>query len=138
MSMNRKHLILFAIVALIGGTIFSFCGNNILHQTQTTGVSTMNECLSCHDGITGMAIATCLGKECLLIKNHSIMNQYPPPGNVSGYAPISEIERAGGILENGKTTCLSCHNLTNPPPHLLKNGDALCIICHIDKKSTNQ
>ncbi|HEY5522164.1 MAG TPA: hypothetical protein VIK21_03160 [Desulfuromonadaceae bacterium] len=139
MTSNKgKYLILLAIVALASGTILSFCGNNLYHQNQAAGIVSLNECIRCHDGKTGTAITPCLGKECLLKKNHSVMNYYPPPGKEKDYAPISEIEQAGCLLENGKTTCLSCHNLTKPPPHLIQEGDKLCIICHIDKKSRNQ
>jgi predicted CXXCH cytochrome family protein len=137
MFTNRKHLILLAIVALASGIILCFCGNNLYHQNQAAGILSMEECINCHDGITGKAIAICLGKECLFIKDHSLMSNYPPPGKESDYATVSEIERAGCILENGKTTCLSCHNLTKPPPRLIRDGANLCVICHIDKKLTN-
>lgn len=135
---NGKHLILFATAALTIGTVVCFCGNNLNHRAKAGGVLSMQECLSCHNGVTGKAIAVCLGKECLLKKNHSLMNIYPPPGKERWYAPASEVERAGGFLENGKTTCLSCHDLTKPPPRLIREGDKLCLICHIDKQSINQ
>lgn len=138
MFYSRKYLVLLAIGALTGGTILCFCGNNQYHQNHAAGVLSMKECMRCHDGITGKVIVICLGKECLFKKNHSLMSYYPPPGKERFYATISEIERAGCILENGKTTCLSCHNLTKPPPRLIRDGAKLCVICHIDKKSTNQ
>ena len=134
MLTKRKRYILFVIVALTGGAILCFCGN-VFHQTQAAGVVTMADCLSCHDGITGRAITVCLGNECLYTKNHSVMHRYPPVGKESNYAPQGEIEQAGCILEGGKITCLSCHNLANPPPHLIREGDKLCLICHIARKS---
>nr|WP_226377866.1 cytochrome c3 family protein [Citrifermentans bremense] len=33
------------------------------------------------------------------------------------------------VLQDGKITCLSCHDLTKPP-HLIKKGDQLCYLCH--------
>jgi len=135
MSNNRKHLILLAIVVFISGTIICFCGNNRYHQAKAAGVLSMQECLGCHNGKMGKAITICIGDKCLLNKNHSLMSVYPPPGKEMSYASKSEVEQAGGFFENGKTTCMSCHNLTKPPPRLLREGDQLCVICHIDKKS---
>ena len=129
-----KHLLQFAIVALTAVTILSFCGSNRYHQSKAAGMLSIKDCLLCHDGLTGKAITICLGKECLLKNNHSIMNQYPPPGKEKRYASKSEVERAGGLFENGKTTCLSCHNLTKPPPHLIRDGKGFCMTCHTDKK----
>jgi hypothetical protein len=135
MSNNRKHIILFAVVALIGGTILCFCGNNPAHQTSASHILSYNECLDCHDHSVEKTITICLGKECLFKDSHSMYDAYPPPGKEDCYAPASAIEQAGGVLEKGHTTCLSCHNLTRPPPHLLKDGTEFCEICHIDKKS---
>ena len=44
---------------------------------------------------------------------------------------LAEIEAAGCVLENGRTTCLSCHDLTKPPPgRTIRDGHDLCFICH--------
>ena len=49
---------------------------------------------------------------------------------------LSEITQAGGILEDGKLTCLSCHDLTKPPPRLILDGDRLCLLCHKNMASS--
>lgn len=130
-----NHLIFFAVVTLIGGTILCFCGNNLYHQRFASRILSFDECLyvGCHGNSKGKYITLCFGKECLLNNSHSILNQYPPPGKEKEFAPVSNVEWEGGIFENGKTTCLSCHNLTRPPPHLLKDGEEFCIICHINR-----
>jgi hypothetical protein len=135
MTRQRNIFILLLVVALAGGAVLSFCGNNPLHQSQAAGVLTMQECLKCHNSMVGRTISVCLGSECLYTRSHSIMHRYPPPGKEKGYAPVQEILDAGCILEDGKVTCLSCHDLTKPPPHTIREGDKLCLICHIDKKS---
>jgi hypothetical protein len=132
---KRKVFILLLFMVLSGGAILSFCGNNPLHQSQAAGVLTMKECLSCHNGMVGRAISVCLGNECMYTRNHSIMGSYPPHGKERAYASVKEIQDAGCILEDGKVTCLSCHDLTKPPPHIIRDGDRLCFICHIDKRS---
>ncbi len=135
MLTKGRLFILLLFVALTGSALISFSGNNPFHRARAAGVTTMKECLDCHNGIMAKAITLCLGNECLYTKNHSLMHLYPPIGKERLYAPRSEIERAGCILENGKITCLSCHDLTKPPPHVIRQGDQLCLICHIDKKS---
>jgi hypothetical protein len=133
MLTKRRVLNLVGLVVM-AVTIFSFCGNNAFHQAMASGILTMKECLKCHNGVMARAISICVGNNCLYTKNHSIMRPYPPPGKEHNYASVSEIEHAGCILENGKITCLSCHDLTKPPPHTIRPGDQLCYICHIDKK----
>jgi hypothetical protein len=119
-------------------TILTFCGNNLFHQTKAANVLTMKECLDCHDSITAKPIRTCLGNECIYLKEHPIMSPYPPPkGAGSRFAPRIEIEQAGCILEEGKTTCLSCHDLTKPPPRIIKEVAELCPICHIGRRENN-
>jgi hypothetical protein len=132
--MATKGRILFLATSIaLAGAVISFCGNNPFHATKAAGILTMRECLECHNGLMGKAIHVCLGNNCLYTRNHSLMHRYPPVGKEGRYAPVEEIERAGCILEDGKITCLSCHDLTKPPPHTIRNGDQLCLICHIDK-----
>ena len=104
-------------------------------MAKAADILNMRDCLKCHNKGTGPPVVICLGDNCLYSKTHSLMHQYPPPGKERYYAPRSEIEKAGCILENGKITCLSCHDLTKPPPHVIKDGDALCVLCHINLKS---
>lgn len=128
---NFKYVTMVLIVIASGAAILSFCASNPYHQTQAAGVLTMQDCLECHSGSPGKAVSICLGNECLYSKSHSLMHPYPPSAKSSDYAPLSDIEKAGCVLENGKTTCLSCHDLTKPPPHLIQEGDKLCSICHL-------
>lgn len=134
---KRYRFLLLAIVGSIGA-VLSFCGNNPFHEKQAAGVLTMKQCLDCHNGFMAKAIEICLGSECMYTKNHPIMHIYPPAGKEKRYAPLSEILQAGCVLEEGKLTCLSCHDLTKPPPeHTIRPGDQLCYICHLDKRPSS-
>jgi len=134
MPTNARNIILLLFIVLSSIITLNLCGNNPSHQRFATDAATMHDCLTCHDDITAKTVTNCIGKECLLSKSHSILRPYPPAGKERDYASLSEIEQAGCILEQGKTTCLSCHNLTKPPPHTIREGEQLCLICHISKK----
>lgn len=103
---------------------------NLSHLTGASGILTMRECLACHSGSSAKPVSICIDDHCLYKKNHSLMRRYPPPGKEREYASEFEITEAGCVLEDGKLTCLSCHDLTKPPPHLIRTGDNLCYICH--------
>lgn len=129
-KLNYLALLVTAVAAC--AAMLSFCGNNPYHLTQAAGVLTMQDCLKCHKGSPAKPVSICLGDDCLYSKSHSLMHPYPPRKNSGDYAPLRDIEKAGCILENGKITCLSCHDLTKPPPHLIQQGDKLCSICHLN------
>ncbi|HJV64921.1 MAG TPA: hypothetical protein VJ550_04235 [Geomonas sp.] len=133
--MNNSHirplvglLVVIALVAVL--SLLRTAAGNIYHESEASGILTMAECLKCHDGTTGKMITVCLGNDCLYLRNHSMMHPYPPAAKVNDYASRTEIEQAGCVLEDGKITCLSCHDLTKPAPHLIRSGDQLCLICH--------
>jgi hypothetical protein len=128
---NRKIFTLLLVAVAAGTAILSFCGSNSYHKTLAAGVVSMQDCMECHSGAVGKAVSICLGNECLYSNNHSLMHPYPPINKAADYAPLGDIEKAGCVLENGKITCLSCHDLTKPPPHLIREGDKLCSICHL-------
>ncbi|OGT98150.1 MAG: hypothetical protein A2079_03510 [Geobacteraceae bacterium GWC2_48_7] len=128
--MSNKKLLQLIIPALAGGVMLTLCGNNPYHQKDAAGLLRMQDCLECHNIKMGKPVSICIGDDCLYSKNHSVMRHYPPIGKEKDYAPASEIESAGSFLEEGKITCLSCHDLTKPPPHLIREGDKLCLICH--------
>jgi hypothetical protein len=128
---SRKYHYIFFVIAGTIGAALCFCGSNPYHRDHAAAFTPMKECLGCHDGFMADAIYACQGSDCLYRKNHSIMRAYPPDRKIEEYAPASRIEDAGCMLEEGRVTCLSCHDLTKPPPHLIREGDQLCRICHI-------
>lgn len=135
---GKVHLRLTAVIAItLGGMLFIEMGRaNIYHQTSANHILTMAECLACHSEDSTRPVSICLDDHCLYTNDHSLMHRYPPLGKELKFAPVAEILQAGCVLENGKVTCLSCHNLTKPPPHLIRDGDELCYICHRYLRST--
>ncbi len=133
MIAKGKCLIFFIIASLASGAMQALYANNPYHLSQAAGLLTYKECLTCH--VKGMkkGVSICLGKDCLYTNNHSLLHRYPPVGKEKDYAPIGEVERLGAVFEDGKITCLSCHELTKPPPHLIREQerDQICLMCHI-------
>jgi hypothetical protein len=93
------------------------------HLSDAAGLLSMRDCLGCHEKARGDTI--CLGDYCLYGRS-----KYPPVGKEKAYASLSELEKADCILEEGRVSCLSCHDLTKPPPHVIREGHKLCLICH--------
>ena len=127
-------IIVFMIFYLSNQT---FAYDNQYHAEFANGILTMKECMNCHSKSKVKSVTICVSNNCLYSMDHSLMHVYPPKGQADKYASLSEITQAGCILENGKVTCLSCHDLTKPPPHLIQEGDKLCLICHKYLKSNS-
>jgi len=133
MVAKGKSLILFIVAYLASCAVQALCVNNPYHMTQAAQVFTYKECLTCHAEGMKKGVSICLGENCLYSKDHSLMHRYPPVGKEKDFAPIHEVERLGAIFEDGKITCLSCHDLSKPPPHLIRERerDQICLVCHI-------
>ncbi|WP_136523758.1 hypothetical protein [Geomonas ferrireducens] len=129
---GKIRLWLAALLAVaLGAFLFLRMGEaNIDHLTSASGILTMQECIACHSEGSTHPVAICLDDHCLYTNDHSLMHRYPPLGKEMEYASAAEVLAAGCILEDGKITCLSCHDLTQPAPHLIRAGDQLCGICH--------
>lgn len=104
---------------------------NLAHQTSASGILTAEQCLACHsDASSKRPVSICLTDHCLYTNNHPVLRRYPPADKELEFATVAEITQAGCVLQDGKITCLSCHNLAQPIPHLIRDGDQLCYICH--------
>ncbi|MRR38261.1 cytochrome C [bacterium] len=93
----------------------------------------IEECVACHDGSIAKAAVYCLAN-CSVFTPHSVMRRYPPMGREAAYRPVESIRAAGLELVDGMVVCVSCHNLSNPPPYHLAVESAaskLCLTCHI-------
>lgn len=137
MSKIGKFYLMIAagIVASVAAVwTFTFGETNAAHMAGAARILTMDQCMKCHSAASMKPISICLDNHCLYTGNHSLMHPYPPPGKEGRFAPVLAIEQAGCILEDGRITCLSCHDLTKPPPHLIREGDELCFICHTHLK----
>jgi len=93
----------------------------------------IDECIACHDGSIARVAVYCLA-ECSLMTPHSVMRRYPPPGREAAYRPVESLREAGIELVDGMVVCVSCHNLSSPPPYHLavdNRASRLCLTCHI-------
>jgi hypothetical protein len=131
---KKAWYIPFVVIAAIA-TFLVFrngeASTNVQHLTGASRILTLRECMGCHDKHSNKPIYVCTGDMCLYARNHSLLRDYPPLGQEKDYASVLEVEAAGCVLENGKTTCLSCHDLTKPAPaRVVREGHALCFICH--------
>lgn len=124
-------LILSVSIAIVGIAFLLPSQANLAHQSSACGILTAEECLACHSAASSTRpVSICLTDHCLYTNEHPVLRRYPPYGKEFDFASVAEITMAGCVLQDGKITCLSCHNLTRPIPHLIKTGDQLCYLCH--------
>jgi len=131
---------LFLLVLTLVFMLFTLKGTSstekVDHHGQLIELSGDNSvCIVCHDGAVTSNAAFCL-RNCNHGTAHSVAKDYPPRGQEESYAPVEILWQKGIQLYNGKTTCLSCHNLNNQAKsHLVvdNSGSALCFACHVDK-----
>jgi predicted CXXCH cytochrome family protein len=125
--MNRIAFLALAIllVPLSEDSVFA---EKISHQRVTADPdSPARECLACHDGTVG---------KCNFQGPHSKLPVYPPRGKEREYASVASLKTSGIRLENGRLTCISCHDLRNSGArHLIKagQGNTICGRCHIKR-----
>lgn len=131
---------LFLLFLTLGFMLFTLKGisstENVDHHGHEVEISgDISDCIVCHDGTIASNSSFCI-KNCNLNTAHSVAKNYPPQGQEDSYAPVSSIREKGIQLYNGKTTCLSCHNLKNQERfHLVidNSGSTLCFTCHVNK-----
>jgi len=135
-----RRATLFFLVLTLGFMLFTIKGisstEKVDHYGQVVEISgNISDCVVCHDGTIASNSSFCI-KSCDLNTAHSVDKSYPPRGQEGSYAPVSSIWGKGIRLYDGKTTCLSCHNLKNPEKfHLVidNSGSTLCFTCHVNK-----
>jgi predicted CXXCH cytochrome family protein len=90
-------------------------------------------CISCHDGTSAKHVSFCTVK-CEFSGSHALLKNYPPARKANAYAPAAVLQAKGLKLENGKVTCISCHDLRKPSRYhlVLENTESrLCLVCHV-------
>ena len=105
--------------------ILLFSSNTLLaeevtHQGEKVNVNDIGACLQCHEDMGD--------------HSHPVMIPYPPKNKKKEYPPVSEVTKAGIKLQDGKITCITCHDLNNPEPYHPLQGmigtSKLCLACH--------
>ena len=103
------------------------------HSARVEANGPAQDCISCHDGSAAKHISFCTVR-CDFSGSHSILKRYPPAGKAAHYAPAAAVQARGVKLQDGKVTCISCHDLRNPSrDHLVMDntGSRLCLVCHL-------
>ena len=103
------------------------------HGNDVESEGRAEDCLMCHDGFVASSASPCT-VQCDFRGSHSILKFYPPAGKELLYAPLDSLLAMGMKLENGKVTCISCHNLHNPGRYHLwidNSESRLCSTCHL-------
>lgn len=105
------------------------------HGAEVEAEGRANDCITCHDGLAAKNAGFCT-VQCDFRGPHSILKRYPPSGKEKSFAPLEDLISKGVKLEQGRITCISCHNLRNPDRFHLwtdKTGDSLCLTCHVSQ-----
>jgi hypothetical protein len=137
--MNRGKAVLMSLLA-VGVVLFALLlrkprAETVSHHgdmVEANGSAT--DCILCHDGTISTAVPSCTVR-CSFGGSHSILKPYPPPGKEMFYVPIEQVTAAGIVLDNGRVTCISCHNLRNGNRYHLSvdnAGSRLCFVCHLN------
>ncbi len=129
-----KTLFLFSLLLVIVLTNSSDAGQVQHHGYLVSGDGGSHECLSCHNGSRARPVSSCLRGNCPLEGPHPVEKPYPPAGLETEFLPTFELERARIKLVNGRISCISCHNLSNPQPMHPAVDPAttnLCLLCHL-------
>jgi predicted CXXCH cytochrome family protein len=107
----------------------------VSHHTVTVEANGLAyACISCHDGKAAKHVSFCTVK-CDYSSSHAVLKKYPPPGKAASYAPVAALQAKGIKLEDGKVTCISCHDLRKTGRyHLVMDNkqSKLCFVCHVD------
>jgi hypothetical protein len=102
------------------------------HGLEVVADAPAAECIVCHDGFTATYITMCVDG-CNVRNTHPVLRDYPPSGKERDYTPLETISAQGVVLEDGKITCVSCHELRNNSRCHLRfdnYGSGLCFSCH--------
>ena len=102
------------------------------HGTNVEADAPVSECILCHDGFTATYITMCVNN-CNRRNSHPVLRDYPPDGKQKEYFSLETISSRGVPLEDGKITCISCHELRNNTPFHLRFDNyrsRLCFACH--------
>lgn len=126
-----------AVLLCVGGTGTLFTAEAVEHhgfkvKDGGAGGGSYTECLQCHCVAISKDIPKCM-PVCFLGKSHPLNAVYPPPQRAYEFRPVAEAQKLGIKFINGKTDCISCHNLMgDKSKHLrIQNGPDLCKACHV-------
>ena len=131
-----KGFLYYAALLWLCGSLQPAYAQTVLHHGHRIPTEMRADgCLACHDGSSAKVIVYCTVL-CDFSTAHSMFKPYPPLQHYNEFAPTATVRAQGIRLENGRVTCISCHDMQNPAgAHLVgkTNSENICIICHVRK-----
>jgi predicted CXXCH cytochrome family protein len=130
-------LILAAVILAICGTILLFRAEAVEHHGFTVNAEGLHggsykECLVCHCDVIAPGPPPCM-PVCLIGQSHPVNQSYPPAHRKNDFRTIEDAEQLGVVFVDGKTDCISCHDLKKKEVkyHLrFEKNQKFCETCH--------
>lgn len=125
--------IFFSVLILVASQALSL--EYVSHKTYVVDADgVMVDCLSCHNGTKAPAVSNCDRGMCRIYANHIVAVPYPPVDRETQFAPLESLYAKGMMLENGRLTCVTCHDLREKSRFQVRvypERSELCLTCHL-------
>ena len=137
MNSGRISVMLLMVAGLVLMGVYPLHARQVMHYKFQVESEDVQKCIDCHYGLENDSKNSRCSKNCMIDpgSSHPIAKKYPPKGKEKQYIPIKQLRKTGLVkLQDGKITCLSCHDLTNNIPYhtvVEDRGTRLCKLCHI-------
>ena len=129
-----NHTFTIALLLLISFISPCFAASEIDHHGSTINATDSTECLDCHTDDNDQKLDS-TSNSCTSSKNnsHPVKVDFPPADKKKLFKSAEDAKKSGIRFNNGKITCLSCHDLKkDSPKHLIiqNKNSKLCFACH--------
>lgn len=132
-----KFTMLLAMAALVLMGTYPLHAVEVVHYKFLVDSEDAQKCVDCHYGQENDSKTSRCPKNCMIDpgSSHPVAKKYPPRGKEKEYISLKELRETGLIkLQDGKITCISCHDVANNIPYhtvVEDRGTQLCRLCHI-------
>lgn len=119
-------MLVFAVPSIVAAA-------SVEHHGISADPDNSQECIGCHDGTVGNKASVCTTK-CSALTAHPVFTPHDAGNARTRLQPRSLAASRGIRFEDGRVTCISCHDIRNSREnHLImdNSGSSLCLACHI-------
>ncbi|MCK9295190.1 MAG: hypothetical protein M0P70_08890 [Desulfobulbaceae bacterium] len=137
MSSGRKFAMILTMTGLVLMGTYPLHARQVGHYKFLVESEDPQRCIDCHYGQEDDSKNSPCPKNCLVdpASSHPVAKKYPPRGKEKEYIPLKELRKTGLVkLQDGKITCVSCHDVANNIAYhtvVEDRGTHLCKLCHI-------